>query len=74
MSYLPWPPDRQRTTAAPVPGRAADADLVNLLDYEPAAAARLDIAALAYYAGGARDERTLADNRDAFARRRFVPG
>lgn len=73
MSYLPRPPDRARTTAAPVPGQVADTDLVNLLDYERAAAARLDPGPLAYYAGAARDERTLADNRDAFARRRFLP-
>lgn len=73
MSYLPRPPDRTRTAAAPVPGDVADTNLVNLLDYERAAAARLDPGPVAYYAGGARDERTLADSRDAFARRRFLP-
>jgi len=79
MSYLPRPPDRRRTTAAPVPGQtdaereAIATGMVNLDDYERAAAERIDPAPLAYFAGGARDERTLADNRAAFARRRFLP-
>jgi 4-hydroxymandelate oxidase len=79
MTYLPRPPDHRRTTAAPVAGHtdaerdAIAAGLVNLLDYERAAAERLDAPVLAYYAGGARDERTLADSRAAFARHRFRP-
>jgi isopentenyl diphosphate isomerase/L-lactate dehydrogenase-like FMN-dependent dehydrogenase len=51
----------------------ADTTLVNVFDYERAAADRLATGPLAYYAGGAADERTLADNRAAFARRRIVP-
>ncbi len=64
--------------AAPVPSPDAAADaatagLVNLFDYERAAAGTLDVGPLAYYAGGAWDERTLADNRAAFERRRVIP-
>ncbi|HVW17103.1 MAG TPA: alpha-hydroxy acid oxidase [Solirubrobacteraceae bacterium] len=47
--------------------------LVNLADYEAAARTVLDAGVLGYYAGGAADERTLADNRAAFARRRLRP-
>jgi 4-hydroxymandelate oxidase len=50
-----------------------DPTLINLHDYEQAAAARLSPEALAYFSGGANDERTLTDNRGAFARRRIVP-
>ena len=55
------------------PERVDDPTLINLDDYERAAAARLAPGALAYYTGGANDERTLADNRAAFSRRRIVP-
>jgi isopentenyl diphosphate isomerase/L-lactate dehydrogenase-like FMN-dependent dehydrogenase len=55
------------------PDPAADPDLVNLLDYERVAAERISAGPLAYFTGGAMDERTLRDNRDAFERRRIVP-
>jgi isopentenyl diphosphate isomerase/L-lactate dehydrogenase-like FMN-dependent dehydrogenase len=67
-------------SALPIPPRAsfeptlpADSNLLNLEDYERVAAERLAPGPLAYFAGGANDERTLADNRAAFARRRIVP-
>lgn len=43
-------------------------DLLNLFDYEEAAAGRLPRMARDYYASGAHDEITLADNRAAFDR------
>jgi 4-hydroxymandelate oxidase len=46
---------------------------VNVLDFEPLARARMEPSAYDYYAGGAGDERTLADNRAAFDRVRFLP-
>ena len=55
------------------PEHVDDPTLINLHDYERVAAERLTTGALAYYAGGANDERTLADNRAAFGRRRIVP-
>ena len=55
------------------PERVDDPTLINLHDYEQAAAARLSPEALAYFSGGANDERTLTDNRAAFGRRRLVP-
>jgi 4-hydroxymandelate oxidase len=55
------------------PERVDDPSLINLGDYERAAAERLPPGALAYYSGGANDERTLADNRAAFERRRLIP-
>ena len=51
----------------------ADPSLVNVFDYERAAAGHLAAGPLAYYSGGAMDERTLNDNRAAFGRRRIVP-
>ncbi|MDH4334614.1 MAG: alpha-hydroxy-acid oxidizing protein, partial [Chloroflexota bacterium] len=64
----------------PVPPRAsfepslpADPDLLNLHDYERVAAQRLAPGPLAYFAGGANDERTLEGNRIAFASRVLVP-
>ena len=50
-----------------------DPTLLNLHDYERVAAERLSAQALAYYVSGAMDERTLHDNRAAFARRRLLP-
>jgi len=47
--------------------------LVNLADFEAAAAQRLEAGLLGYYAGGAGDERTLRENVAAFARRRLRP-
>ncbi len=48
-------------------------DPVNLADYEALARERMDPAAFDYYAGGAGDERTLAENRRAFDRAWLVP-
>jgi 4-hydroxymandelate oxidase len=53
--------------------RVEDPHLLNLHDYERAAAERLTALALSYYVSGAMDERTLQDNRAAFARRRLLP-
>jgi isopentenyl diphosphate isomerase/L-lactate dehydrogenase-like FMN-dependent dehydrogenase len=69
MTDLPRPP----AMAGFQPDPAADPNLVNLHDYEAAAAERLPAGPLAYFAGGALDERTLRDNRAAFERRRIVP-
>ena len=55
------------------PERVDDPTLVNLDDYERAAAERLEPGPLAYYRGGANDELTLADNRAAFGRWAIVP-
>lgn len=55
------------------PDPAADPNLVNVRDYERVAATKLPPGPLAYYAGGALDERTLEDNELAFARYRFLP-
>jgi len=52
---------------------AADPNLLNLDDYERVAAERLPPGPHAYFAGGAEDERSLVDNRAAFARRRLMP-
>ncbi len=49
------------------------ADLLNVLDYERAAAAVMLPDRLAYYAGGVADELTLAENRRAFERLRLRP-
>lgn len=46
---------------------------VCLRDLEPLVADRLDAGPLGYFAGGAGDERTLADNEAAFARRHLLP-
>ena len=53
-------PPRTSGTAAPL----------KLADFEPAARAVLPQAIYDYIAGGAEDEATLRDNRDAFARYR----
>jgi len=47
--------------------------LVNLGDFEAAAAEQLAEGLLAYYGGGAGDERTLGENLAAFTRRRLRP-
>ena len=49
------------------------AQSVNLHDFEALARARLDDMAWAYLAGGAADERTLADNPAAWQRLRLAP-
>ena len=46
---------------------------LNVADYEALAAERLDEAAYGYFAGGAGDERTLADNVEAWGRWRLRP-
>lgn len=46
---------------------------INLADFEPIARERLEPAIFDYYAGGAGDELTLADNRLAFDRLRLLP-
>ncbi|MBV8598876.1 MAG: alpha-hydroxy-acid oxidizing protein, partial [Actinobacteria bacterium] len=48
-------------------------ELVNVWDYEAAAAERLEPGAYGYYAGGAGDERTLRDNVEAFTRWQLRP-
>ena len=48
-------------------------NLVNVADFEAAAAERLEAGLLGYYAGGAGDERTLAANVAAFGARRLRP-
>jgi 4-hydroxymandelate oxidase len=55
------------------PPDVEDPSLINVFDYERRASERLAAGPLAYYAGGAMDERTLNDNRAAFGRRRIVP-
>jgi isopentenyl diphosphate isomerase/L-lactate dehydrogenase-like FMN-dependent dehydrogenase len=47
--------------------------VVNLLDFDALAAERMEPAAFAYYAGGAWDEVTLAENTAAFRRRTLRP-
>jgi isopentenyl diphosphate isomerase/L-lactate dehydrogenase-like FMN-dependent dehydrogenase len=47
--------------------------LLNVWDYEAAAAERLDPGAHGYYAGGAGDELTLQDNVEAFRRWQLRP-
>jgi isopentenyl diphosphate isomerase/L-lactate dehydrogenase-like FMN-dependent dehydrogenase len=47
--------------------------LVNLSDYESAAAERLEAGLLGYYAGGAGDERTLRANTAAWGEHRLRP-
>lgn len=83
MSSLPRPPVPSRAISGPEPDRPAmagfqpdpdaDPNLVNVFDFERQAADRLQAGPLAYFAGGALDERTLNDNRAAFNRRRIVP-
>ena len=48
-------------------------DPLNVPDFQALARERLDRAFYDYYAGGAEDERTLADNVEAFARLVFRP-
>ena len=48
-------------------------ELLNVWDYERAAAELLEPGALAYFAGGANDERTLADNVEAYGRWQLRP-
>ncbi len=48
-------------------------ELLNVWDYEAAAAAKLDEGAYGYYAGGDGDELTLRDNVEAFRRWQLRP-
>lgn len=50
-----------------------EANLVNVADYERAAAGLLDEGPLGYFAGGAGDERTLRRNVEAFAEWELLP-
>lgn len=50
-----------------------DATPITVSEFEPLARARMDRSAWEYYAGGAGDELTLADNRDAWNRLRLRP-
>ena len=56
---------------APPHGKTGHATRLKLDDFEPAARAVLPRGIYDYIAGGAEDEATLRDNRDAFARYRF---
>lgn len=49
------------------------AGVVNLLDFEPLARARMAAPSFEYVAGGAWDEITLEESVDAWRRHRFVP-
>ncbi len=51
----------------------SSAEPICLRDLEALVAERLDAGPLGYFAGGAADERTLADNEAAFARRQLLP-
>ncbi|MGZ4173963.1 MAG: alpha-hydroxy acid oxidase [Solirubrobacteraceae bacterium] len=56
------------------PGRGAGPqDLISLRDYERLAAERMAIGPHGYYAGGAGDELTLADNEAAWGRLAIAP-
>jgi len=46
---------------------------VNVMEYEPLAASRVEPGAWDYYQGGSDDERTLRDNQEAFGRIRLRP-
>lgn len=58
-------------TAVLPPLQTIPADIQSLEDYEPFAKARMSEQAWAYFSGGAADEITLRDNRDAFSGYRF---
>jgi len=60
-------PSRQAARLAPVDG------LINVADFERAAAEKLDPGVLGYFAGGAGDEVTLRDNVEAWTRWRLRP-
>ena len=73
MSESPAPPAEPGPKAGFEAPKVDDPTLINVFDYEARAAELLSTNALAYYAGGAMDERTLADNRAAFLRWRIIP-
>ncbi|HET6746463.1 MAG TPA: alpha-hydroxy acid oxidase [Candidatus Limnocylindria bacterium] len=70
-SGLPVP--REAPKAGFEAPRVDDTSLLNIHDYERTAMERLSEQARSYYVSGAMDERTLHDNRAAFARRRLLP-
>jgi 4-hydroxymandelate oxidase len=70
-SGLPVP--REAPKAGFEAPRVDDTSLLNVHDYERTAMERLSEQARSYYVSGAMDERTLHDNRAAFARRRLLP-
>ena len=80
LAGMPTPPS---SSGLPIPNEAPragfeaplveDPTLINLFDYEARALELLPEMALSYYISGSGDERTLRDNREAFARRRFLP-
>lgn len=70
MSGLPKP---NVPMAGFQPDASADPNLVCLADYERVAATRIAPGPLAYYSGGANDERSLRDNVEAFRRRWLLP-
>ena len=51
----------------------ADPPLINVADYEQAAAERIDAGSLGYFAGGAGDERALRRNVEAFGEWELIP-
>ncbi len=55
------------------PGRGPERQLINLADYEEAAAELIEPGAFGYYFGGAGDEITLKDNFDAWRRLAIAP-
>jgi len=73
MSAPPSPSAASGPKAGFEAPKVEDPTLINVFDYERRAAELLPKGALAYYTGGSMDERTLADNRAAFLRRRIVP-
>jgi 4-hydroxymandelate oxidase len=68
---LPVPPEAPK--AGFEPPKVDDPTLLNVHDYERAALERLSEQARSYYLSGSFDERTLLDNRAAFARRLLMP-
>src|SRR5260370_25140249 len=62
-----------RGRVPPVPDSTTTRSHGNGWDFERLAAARLDAGVLGYFAGGAGDERTLADNVAGFARWQLRP-
>lgn len=64
---MPDPPLGERAPPPP-PSPVANAEPINVWDYERLARDRLDAGAYGYFAGGAWDERTLRDNADAYER------
>lgn len=62
-----------RTACAAPAVRVGDVAISNLSQLEVHARAKLPKQVYDYYAGGAEDERTVADNEAAFTRLRLLP-